>query len=191
WIAITSAKSGQGSGSVDYRVDANAQPASRRATLDVNGTQIAVSQEAAPCKFTVSPPNSTVSASGGTVTLNVETLAGCSWTATVSDAWVHLPAGATGNGPGAIRLSVDANGGSARTCSARVADQTVSITQAELPPPTAPAPAPAPTPTPTPTPAPTPTPTPAPAPIPTPPAPCHFSLAASSQSVPPAGGSNT
>ena len=42
WIAITSASSGQGEGTVDYRVAANMDHASRRGTLAVNDQQVTI-----------------------------------------------------------------------------------------------------------------------------------------------------
>lgn len=189
WIELPGARSGQGSGTVAYKIDANGQPAARGGTIDVNGSQATVSQAPAPCKFAVSPANAAVSASGGAVTIAVETLTGCSWTAAADDPWVHVISGASGNGAGTIRFAVDANAGGARSCLAHVANQTVTIDQAEQPqsqPTPAPAPAPAPAPSPAPAPAPPPSPTPSPAP-----APCHYSLAATTQSVAASGGSNT
>jgi BACON domain-containing protein/all-beta uncharacterized protein len=168
WVTITSAKSGQGNGTFAFRVDANAQPVSRRAAIDINGSQVAVSQDAAPCRFSVSPTNAAVPADGGTVTLTISTLTGCTWTASIGEPWVHVTAGGTGDGNGSVRLAVDANHGQARACVTRVADQAIPINQAAVAPPTPTPPAPAP---PAPEPAP-PAPAPAPpAPAPAPPAP--------------------
>ncbi|HYM24625.1 MAG TPA: BACON domain-containing carbohydrate-binding protein [Vicinamibacterales bacterium] len=141
WIALTSASSGQGSGTVSYRVDANGVPTARKGTLEVNGSQVTVSQEAAPCLFAVSPLNPSVSAPGGSVTVNVSTLAGCAWTAASQAPWIHVTGGATGSAPGSVALAIDANSGAARSGVVTVAGQAVTISQAE-------APAPAPTPTP-------------------------------------------
>src|SRR4051812_22657476 len=92
WIAITSATSGQGSGSLAYRVSTNADPAPRQASLDVNNTHVAVTQDAAPCRYAVSPSNTTVSANGGNLAITMETLTGCAWSASSSVAWLSLPA---------------------------------------------------------------------------------------------------
>src|SRR5688572_16835088 len=45
WVVITSAANGQGDGSVSYRVAANAEPATRRAKIDVNQTAATIVQE--------------------------------------------------------------------------------------------------------------------------------------------------
>src|SRR5688500_2957805 len=55
WITITSATNGQGEGTFTYRVSSNPDPVTRRGTIDVNSISVAVSQEAAPCRYTVTP----------------------------------------------------------------------------------------------------------------------------------------
>src|SRR5580765_967577 len=111
WIALTSAANGQGNGTVSYRVDPNGVPASRKGTIDVNGTSITVTQEAAPCRFTVSPPNSSVSASASNVSLTVETLTGCSWTAATQTPWIHVASGGSASASGPVAIAIDANAG--------------------------------------------------------------------------------
>lgn len=74
WIKLTATKNGQGDGSIAYRITANPNPAQHRATIDVNNTQVLLLQDAAPCRFTVAPLNTTVSASGGAVSINIDTL---------------------------------------------------------------------------------------------------------------------
>jgi Putative binding domain, N-terminal/Viral BACON domain len=142
WIALTSTANGQGSGTISFRVEPNGVPASRKGAIDVNGTAVTVTQEAAPCRFTVSPLNSSVSASGANVTVTVDTLSGCSWTAASQAPWIHIASGASANASGPVAIAIDANSGSARSGTLTVAGQTVTINQAELPPTPAPPPAP-------------------------------------------------
>jgi hypothetical protein len=169
WIAITSPTTGQGSGSLGYRVSANPAPAPRRGVVEVNNTQVPVVQEAAPCRYSVTPVNATVSPNGGDVSITIETLAGCAWTAGSPVVWISLPGNASGNASGTLTLTVAANSGTVpRTGSVTIGPQTVTIQQA--------APSPNPDPTPAPTPAPTPTPTP-------PPAPCVFNISPTSNNV--------
>ena len=193
WISLVPPTTGQGDGSLSYRVEGNGQPTARRATITINTVDVTVSQDPAPCKFAVSPASATVSADGGAVTLAVSTITGCAWTATTDAAWVHLGNGA-GNGGGSVRLTIDANHDAARSATVRVGDAAAVIEQSAVPPPTAePAPDPAPS-SPSPdAPAPTsPSPAPSPAPSPTPaPQPCDYSLAATTQSVAATGGTNT
>ena len=72
WVSLVPPTSGQGSGSVAYRVSPNADPSPRQATVDVNDLHVSLTQEAAPCRFGVSPASATVSADGGTVSVAVE-----------------------------------------------------------------------------------------------------------------------
>src|SRR4051812_38073627 len=65
WIAITGGASGQGEGSVAFRVSENPTPSARRGMVTVNDAQIAIAQDPAPCKFSVAPGNVTMSAAGG------------------------------------------------------------------------------------------------------------------------------
>src|SRR5207248_7025473 len=56
WIVITSGSSGQGNGSAAYRIAANTEPSARRGMIEVNSTQLPITQEAA-CRFDVGEPN--------------------------------------------------------------------------------------------------------------------------------------
>src|SRR4051812_31067613 len=198
WVALTSSTSGQGSGSVAYRVNANADPAPRQAAVDVNNIHVAVTQAAAPCRYSVTPSNAAVSATGGDVALTVETLTGCAWAATTGAAWIAVPANSASNRTGTLKLNIAPNTATAsRTGVVTIASESVTVQQAGVPAgsdPTVPSPAPPspappsptpPSPTP-PSPAPTPAPPPAPAPSPTPtptPAPCSFTISPASDSV--------
>jgi hypothetical protein len=166
WLAITSAATGQGSETLTYKVSANAEPVARRGTLEVNNTQVAVAQEAAPCRYSVSPTNATVSAGGGDLAFTMETLTGCAWTAASQAAWITLPpTAAAGNRSGTLTLTVARNtAAAARSGIVTIGPQTVTIQQAAADPDQTPLPGPTPGPTPSPTPVPTPTPTPTPAP---------------------------
>ena len=132
WVVITSASSGQGDGSITYRVAANTESAPRRATIDVNNTQATINQEAAECRYRVAPLDAAVDAAGGTVTVHVETGAACDWTAATDVGWIRLNAGATGKGNGTVTLAVDAHSGAPRSGTIRVAGQTVTVTQAAV-----------------------------------------------------------
>ena len=168
WVAITSGASGQGDGTVAYRVAENADPVARQTALTVSDKQVTIGQQAAPCRFDISantadplPPD------GGALVVDVRTHSACGWTASSQVAWATVEP-ATGRGAAAVRVSVAANPGAERPIDAVIAGQRVLATQrAQAGPPPAPGPGPAPTPSPAPTPVPVP---PAP-PAPTPPAP--------------------
>ena len=92
-----------------------------------------VTQDGAQCRFTVTPTNSTVSMQGGAVTVNVEALTGCTWTAQSTVSWMSIASGASGNGNGAVAIQVAGNGGDGRSGTITVAGNTVTINQGQAP----------------------------------------------------------
>jgi hypothetical protein len=57
WISLGSPAQGTGAGTLSFSVLANPAPRARSGALNVNGQQLTVSQEPAPCRFSVSPSN--------------------------------------------------------------------------------------------------------------------------------------
>jgi len=168
WIAITSAKDGQGDGTVAYRVDANADPVARRGSITVGDQHADLAQDPAPCRFDVSGPQAPLAAAAGEASVTVQTDNACGWTAASDATWATVSP-ASGSGNASVRVVVSGNPGAQRTANLTVASAHIVLTQvaASAPPPATPAPTPAP-PAPAP-PAPAP-PSPAP-PSPAPPAP--------------------
>ena len=186
WIADVSPTSGQGNGNVSFRAMPNPVPSTREGEIVVNDNRVRVMQEAAPCLFALAPDNQTVNASGGSASVAVSTLTGCTWTARSNASWITITSGAQGNGSGSVAFSIAANTGGPRTGTVTIADRTHTITQQDQAQPPAP-PAPAP-----PAPAP-PAPAPPAPPPPAPPAPpsCTFTIAPNNESVAAAGGAGT
>lgn len=133
WLVITAGASGQGSGSVEYRVAANDQPAQRRGVLNVNGSDVAIVQDAAPCRFSVSAANTTVSATGGKLNVSVDTQNGCAWNAQSNAPWLSVGSIASGNGSGTVTFDAASNDGDARSASLVVAGTTIAVSQAAAP----------------------------------------------------------
>jgi hypothetical protein len=127
WISGLSPSSGQGSGSVSFRVAANDGSSVREGTIVINDEQARVSQRA-PCRFTLTPPSQSVATSGGTSTVSVATDSDCAWTATTDAAWISLET-TGGTGPAAIEFTVPANQGGARTGAIIVSGQRATVTQ--------------------------------------------------------------
>ena len=126
WITIADGQSGSGNGTVRFAVEATTGP-ERSGTVIIGGVGIAVRQSRG-CRFAVNPSASSVSSSGGSETISVQTAAGCAWTATSTSDWVALSP-ASGTGAGAVRLSVGAWNGPARSAAVRIADQSATINQ--------------------------------------------------------------
>lgn len=69
-------------------------------------------------------------AAGGGATLQVQGLAGCTWTASKQGSWISFPSGASGTGPGPLHYTLQPNTSSSpRSGSITVGGVTVAITQ--------------------------------------------------------------
>jgi hypothetical protein len=167
WISIGSARDGQGTATIAYAVTPNGTPVSRRGGIAVGSAHVDITQDGAPCRFNVDASSLSETATGGSATIHVDAMSGCSWTAASRTSWIVVVGGSTGNGAGQVVFNIRPNTADARTGDVTIADRTISVAQAGV----SLAPAPNPPPAPNPTPAPPPTPSPAPAPSPTPPPP--------------------
>jgi hypothetical protein len=145
WVAVAST-SGQGEASIPYTVAANPVPISRAAEIAVSDATLQLNQAAAPCRFTLSSTSGSVGPAAGQLTVQLSTLAGCAWSATTDAPWLTIIAGASGNGNGAIGMSVAANTGPVRTAHMGAGDVVFTLTQGAAasgptpPPPTTPPP---------------------------------------------------
>jgi hypothetical protein len=72
---------------------------------------IGVDGGGAACVQEISPLQLTVGRGGETATISVIAAAGCEWTAASTVEWITFPAGATGVGPGTLRVSVPPRAG--------------------------------------------------------------------------------
>lgn len=173
WITFTTAAEGQGDGTVGYRIAENEVPVPRQAMLTVAERQVPLSQQAAPCRYTVGGVPSSIGAQGDQTEIDLRTHSACSWTARSETEWASITP-ASGNGNAVLRLTVAANTGGARPVRVVIAGESFTATQsgapapAPQPPPAPPAPTPPPPP---PTPPPTPPPPTPPPPTPPPPTP--------------------
>jgi hypothetical protein len=82
------------------------------------------------CSYSISPTSASYGASGGNGSVSVSTTAGCQWTASSNNSWIHVTGGSSGNGPGTVSYSVDANSGGARTGTVTIAGRTFTVNQA-------------------------------------------------------------
>ena len=129
WITITGGASGTGNGSVTFTVTAN--PGSgRTGTINI-GTNTHTVTQAGSCTTTIAPASQSVPAAGGAATsITVTAATGCNWTATPSQNWLTITAGASGTANGTVNLSVAANTGPVRTATVTIGGQTHTVTQA-------------------------------------------------------------
>lgn len=185
WIVVTAGKQGQGEGTITYRVAENADPLTRRGTISVSNQAVQIAQEAAPCRFAVSPSQLSAPAAGADLSIDVRAHTACTWTASLGASWATL-APPSGKGDGAVQVHVVANTAGARTTELTVGGQRVRLSQearGQTPAPPSPPP-------PDPNPPAPPPPGPNPPPPPPPPSPpqCSYDLSRDSASFNALGG---
>jgi hypothetical protein len=183
WLSLGSPASGQGNATLSFSVAPNPAATARSALIQVNDQRVQVAEDAAPCRFQIDPTSDSVGASGGSGSVTVSTIPGCSWSASSGADWVTLQGGG-GTGSGRVGFAVASNSGAGRTATLSVAGQPFALAQASGI--VAPDPAPPPAPTP-----PAPAPPPPMPPPPPPPAPCQYAVSPTATTLPPAGGNLT
>jgi hypothetical protein len=176
WISLMSSPSGQGEAALSYRVEGNVDPSPRHGVVTVNDATADITQEAAPCRFTVTPAAASSPAVGGPISVAVAASSpACGWTAESTASWITVTAGSSGSGNGTVTVNVLPNGGDVREGTITVAGQPVIVSQSA---PVSDVPT-------------VPTPDPSPTPPPTPAASCSYTIAPSSQSIAAAGGTGS
>ena len=128
WITGLTPASGQGPGSVTYRVAPNDTEDAREGEIAINGTKVRVSQRA-PCVIDLAPATRSVAARGGPGSVTVATTADCTWTASADAGWIAIAQPAQGSGGGTVNFTVAANTGSARTAHILVGRARSTVTQ--------------------------------------------------------------
>ena len=129
FLTVSSGSPGNGSGTLNYNVAANALPSTRSGTLTVAGHTFTVNQAAAVCAYTLTPTSASATAAGGTGSLSVSTGSGCSWTATSNAGFLGILSGSAGTGTGSVTYNVTANGVSARSGTLTIGGQTFTVNQ--------------------------------------------------------------
>ena len=127
WIVVTAGAAGTGPGAVQYAVAPTTGP-SRSGTVTIAGRTLTVNQGQG-CTFTLSPDNLSVPAAGAQAEFQVQTAAGCAWTATEDSSWLSISSGSSGSGPGTVRFAATANTGPARSALITAAGRTFNVNQ--------------------------------------------------------------
>lgn len=110
WISALSPASGQGNSNVEFSVAANEGGSGREGDIVVNGSLVHVAQRA-PCRYEISPPAQSASASGDGGSVTITTSAECAWSATADVGWISLSPPLTGSGRASVGYTVAPNGG--------------------------------------------------------------------------------
>jgi hypothetical protein len=131
WISVP-VDSGSGSARLAFTVQANpGAPRSGRLTVADQTITIAQSTGIQACSYSISPVTQVIAALGGPAAVAVTAASGCAWSATSNASWISVQAGSTGAGNGSVTIVVTPNTGPARSGTALVAGQTVTINQAQ------------------------------------------------------------
>ena len=133
WITITPPAGGSGNGSISYHVDSNKTGSPRAGTMTIAGQTFTVNQTETPCQYALNPQSVNYPAAGGTNSVTVTTLTGCSWKPNSNAAWVVVSQGGAA-GTGTFRYLVLANpDGQPRTGTVTVGPLTFTVTQDAAP----------------------------------------------------------
>lgn len=133
WISELAPASGQGSGRFEFRAAANPSPTVREGEIAVNDDRLRVTQQAAPCSFTLAPTTQTIAAAGGTGGITITTTAGCTWSATSNATWLTVTGSTTGTASGTVTFAVTANTGTGRSATITVGGQQATVQQSGTP----------------------------------------------------------
>jgi all-beta uncharacterized protein/BACON domain-containing protein len=128
WITITSGASGTGSGAVKLHIASSDGP-ERSGVVVVANHAITVVQSLA-CTYSIAPSDVAIGAQAASSTVQIQTGAGCTWTASSAVPWITIGDDASGNGPGPVRVAAIANDGPSRTGTITIAGHAFTVTQA-------------------------------------------------------------
>ncbi len=112
WVQFSSATTGTGNGSVDFRVASNQNPETRVAAITIGNQVFNVYQagtgQQPECRITLSPPNGSTAAAGGSGEFQVTASADClSWRAVPGASWLRV----TGTTDSSVIYAVERNRG--------------------------------------------------------------------------------
>lgn len=130
WITIAGPTNGVGGATVVYEVAPNPAAFPRSGYLSINEGTMFISQNAAPCNFSVVPNDLTHTAGIETGSVSVASAIGCAWTGANTNSWITLLSGTNGSGNGNVFYTVATNlNPLARVGNLVVAGQMVEVTQ--------------------------------------------------------------
>jgi hypothetical protein len=133
WITLNG-WNGTNSGTIGYSLAANPSITPRAGIVIIGGQEILVTQAGAPCTYALAPALTSPGSAATVGSFAVQTLAGCSWSASSDAAWIILTSGGSGVGSGTVNYAVTANTSVlGRTGTVTVASQVFTVRQAGAP----------------------------------------------------------
>jgi|SoiMethySBSTD1v2_1073268.scaffolds.fasta_scaffold00280_9 all-beta uncharacterized protein/BACON domain-containing protein len=127
FLDITGGSSGNGSGTVTYRVSEYKGSGSRQGTLTIASQTFTVTQ--VQCSATIDPQSQAVPKAGGTFSVAVTTQLGCQWSVQGKPSWITIISGASGTGNGTVSYLVLSNTGAPRSDTMSIAGRNFTVNQ--------------------------------------------------------------
>src|SRR5207302_6954546 len=100
WIIVNSAASNTNSGLVSYTVSANPTHLTRTGTISIDGQTLTITQDPAPCTFTLGSTTANYSYVLTNDTVSVSTLTGCVWSVSSGTNWITVNSAANNTNSG-------------------------------------------------------------------------------------------
>ncbi len=130
WITFLSPTNGVGNTNIEYVVAANPFTQGRTGVVEIAGQLLTISQEPAPCQFALDSANALHGPGMETNSVNVLTLAGCSWSVSNSTPWINVLSATDKTNSGTVLYSVLSNPTALfRTGIVSIAGQSFTVTQ--------------------------------------------------------------
>jgi hypothetical protein len=132
WLTLSGGTTGQGDGSIQFTVGANADPVQRTGAIVANDARVQLPQAAAECRFELASASASFPKSGGSGSVQVRASSAlCAWTAASPVEWIDIRSGAEGKGTATVTYDVDATTGPPRTGAMTIAGKRHTVTQSE------------------------------------------------------------
>jgi hypothetical protein len=127
WIDVQGSGNGTRNGSVQLSIEANGG-AARTGTATIAGHTFTINQGSG-CSFAINPASHTVPSASSSVSVDVTAAGSCAWTAASNAAWLTVTDGASGSGPGTVKIEVQANPGAERSGTVTIAGHSLTVVQ--------------------------------------------------------------
>ena len=96
---------------------------------ELDNNRIRLLTPVSPCTYSVTPTSFQISASGGNLTVSIQTTASCTWTVSGLPSWITVLGVSSGAGSATVTLVVAPNSGAALSATISFAGVSVAVTQ--------------------------------------------------------------
>src|SRR5205814_2205443 len=102
WITIHSAANNTNSSVVSYTVSANPTHLTRTGIISIDGQTLTITQDPAPCAFSLDSTSANYSYVQTNDTVSVTTLTGCVWSVSSGTSWITVTSAANNTNSGVV-----------------------------------------------------------------------------------------